>query len=220
MDTSNTTCIFCAMKTEAKPFIEVLEEVAASKHGRLQVHEGYLDGERIVLAFGAVGVEKAAAAARLLIERYAVSCLIMSGTAGGIDSSLEIGDTVVAQETVFHDREDEAVFAADDKLLKRCHDGLENHPPGHPVYFGRVATGKEFVRKSQRASIIERVNPLCVEMESAAVAEVCKSHDVPFLAIRSISDTEAKSGLVVFFRYALFASRHSFEVTRALLSSR
>lgn len=217
---SNTTCILCAMKTEAKPFLEALEEVTVSKYGRLSVCEGLLDGERVLLAYGAIGVEKAAAAARLLIERSTPQCLIMSGTAGGIDNNLEIGDTVVALETVYHDRDNEELFAADDNLIKRCQRGLEEHPPPHPVSFGRIATGKDFVKKSQRASIIRRLNPAGVDMESAAVAEVCKDQGVPFLAIRSISDTEAKAGFVVFFKNALFASRHSFVVTRTLLQSR
>ena len=217
MDTSDTTYIFCAMKTEAKPFVEVLEDAEVKKRGRVLIHTGSIDGHQIVLACNAVGPVKAAAAASLLIEDYGATNLIVSGTAGGIDNSLEIGDTVVATETVYHDRDNAEVYLSDAKLLERCRVNLEQQPPGHPVCFGRIATGKDFLKQSMRAPIIERLNPLCVEMESAAIAEVCQKFDVPYLAVRTVSDTEAKSGLVVFFKNALLAARHSFAVVRILL---
>jgi len=205
------------MKTEAKPFIQALEQATTTSYGQLKVYEGFLGDKKIILACSAIGVKKASAAAALLIDRYDPVCLIMSGTAGAIDSRLEIGDTVVAVETVFHDRPDDTLTKADEGLLGRCKDGLEESPPDHNRYFGRVATGKSFVRKGQRASIIERLDPLCVDMESAAVAEACTKQGVPFLAVRSISDTEANSGLVVFFKNAVLASTHSFVVVKALL---
>jgi len=210
-------CVFCAMKTEARPFIEALEWVSVIRYGRLRVYEGILDGRELVVACKAVGVKKAAAAVKLLLERFSPECVVMSGTAGGIDSRLQIGDTVVASETVFHDRADATVFAADEGLLMRCRKGLAKKSPQHPVHFGRIATGKAYVRKGQRASIIKRFDPLCVDMESAAVAEVCRAHNVAFLAVRSISDTEANAGFIVFFKNALRVSRHSCAVVRALL---
>ncbi|MCL1847493.1 MAG: 5'-methylthioadenosine/S-adenosylhomocysteine nucleosidase [Coriobacteriia bacterium] len=219
MDETGRVCVLCAMKTEAKPFIEALEQATVTRLGRLQVYEGLLDGRKLVLACKAVGVKKATAAAEALLERFNPACLVMSGTAGGIDSRLQIGDTVVAAETVFHDRADTTVFAADEGLLTHCHEGLAKDPPQHTVHFGRIATGKAYVVKGQRASIIERLDPLCVDMESAAVAEVCKARDIPFIAVRSISDTEANAGFIVFFKNALQVSRHSFAVVRTLLQA-
>ena len=219
MDKSKTILILCAMKTEAKPFVEALTEATVSKKGSLQIYEGLLDNTKVVLAFNAIGVKKAAAATRFLLKKFDVACLVMSGTAGAIASRLEIGDTVVATETVFHDRNDDTVFPASEDLLGRCREALLKHPVAQPIHFGRVATGKDFVRKSQRAAIISDYNPLCVEMESAAVAQICGEQGVPFLAIRSISDTEAKSGLLSFWRHAKQASESSFLVTRALLNS-
>jgi len=207
------------MKTEARPFVDAMRHTQVYKLRRLVIIEGSLDGKRLVLAYNAIGMKNAAVAAQLLIDRYALSCLIMSGTAGGIDSRLLIGDTVVATETGYHDRTDETVFTAQSRLLDCFRDALKEDPPQHPLYFGRIATGKSFVKKGQRLDIISRIDPLCVDMESAAVAEVCKGNDVPFVAVRSISDTETKAGLLVFIRNCLLASIHSFEVTKAFLRS-
>ena len=217
MNNIGLICILCAIKTEAKPFLEALEQAAVSNCGQLKIYEGYLADKKIALTCSGAGFTKAAAAAQALIERYDASCLIMSGTAGGMDKRLKIGDTAVAEETVYHDIPDGTVYKSDGGLLARCREALERDPPEHPVYFGRIASGKEFIRKKNRASIIERINPLCVDMETAAVAEVCLSGGVPFIAVRSVTDTEDKMGLAVFMKNARSASDHSFAVVKVLL---
>ena len=54
---------------------------------------------------------------------------------------------------------------------------------------GRGVSGDQFIDQAGRSSIIEKFNPDCVDMESAAVAHVCYVNQIPFLALRAISDT-------------------------------
>jgi adenosylhomocysteine nucleosidase len=58
------------------------------------------------------------------------------------------------------------------------------------MYLGDIASGDLFVSGSQRKANINRNLPsvLCVEMEGAAVAQVCFDFNVPFAVIRTISD--------------------------------
>ena len=216
-DDTGMVCILCALKTEAKPFLEALEQASVSRCGRLKIHEGILAGKKTAVARSGAGFSKAATAAGALIGRHDAACLIMSGTAGGIDKRLKIGDTAVAEETVCHDMPDRAAYASDSGLLACCRAALDREPTGRPVYFGRLASGKSFIRKKNRAPIVERFDPLCVDMETAAVADVCLSGGVPFIAVRSVTDTESEPGFIVFLKNARLASENSYFVVKALL---
>ncbi len=62
---------------------------------------------------------------------------------------------------------------------------------GRPsVHVGQIATGDEFIEHDLKAIVRSRTpDALCVDMESAAVAQVCLEHGgVPLCVIRSISD--------------------------------
>ena len=58
------------------------------------------------------------------------------------------------------------------------------------VIKGIIATGDVFVAgKDKRKALYEEFKAECVEMEGAAVAQVCHLDNIPFIIIRSISDT-------------------------------
>ncbi len=59
------------------------------------------------------------------------------------------------------------------------------------IYIGDIASGDVFVSSLEMKNKISQALPsvLCVEMEGAAVAQVCLEHGVPFCIIRTISDT-------------------------------
>jgi adenosylhomocysteine nucleosidase len=55
--------------------------------------------------------------------------------------------------------------------------------------FGTIATGDSFVgSRAKKEELRERTGALAVEMEGAAVAQVCYEHGVPFLVVRGLSD--------------------------------
>jgi len=59
------------------------------------------------------------------------------------------------------------------------------------LYYGDVASGDQFINSDEKRQEILSLLPdiLCVEMEGAAVAQVCLEFNVPFTVIRIISDT-------------------------------
>lgn len=59
------------------------------------------------------------------------------------------------------------------------------------LYYGDVASGDQFINSDEKRQEILNLLPdiLCVEMEGAAVAQVCLEFNVPFTVIRIISDT-------------------------------
>jgi len=221
-------CIFCAMKTEAKPFLTAMSQKRLVAKKPARIYEGLIGGKYVALGISGVGTKKAAATAKALIDCYQPPCLIVSGTAGAMDTRMKINDTAIANETVFHDVSDDdlrkehpgltsVAFDSDARLLAHCKQALKHNPPPQDVYFGRVATGDSFVREKYRADIIERINPLCVDMETAAVALECQLYKTPFLAVRSITDNQERPGVLTFIKYVRSASESSFRVVEALL---
>eukprot|EP00040_Diaphanoeca_grandis_P037425 m.243645 g.243645 ORF g.243645 m.243645 type:complete len:344 (-) comp33816_c0_seq1:210-1241(-) len=61
----------------------------------------------------------------------------------------------------------------------------------HSTLFGAVASSDIWVCETGRLKEIQNsFDTLCEEMEAAAVAQVCADYDVPFLAIKDISNNE------------------------------
>ncbi len=74
----------------------------------------------------------------------------------------------------------------------------------HPtLYFGDVASGDQFINSIEKRDEIISGLPgvLCVEMEGAAVAQVCSEFGVPFTVIRTISDTADHNARVDFGKF-------------------
>jgi adenosylhomocysteine nucleosidase len=87
------------------------------------------------------------------------------------------------------------------------------------VHVGSVATGDEFVHGPLKAVVAERVpESLCVDMEGAAVAQVCFEHGgVPLCVIRTISDLAGGTASADFARFlAELAPHYSYEIVRRM----
>ena len=74
----------------------------------------------------------------------------------------------------------------------------------HPtLYFGDIASGDQFINSNEKRQEILSLLPdiQCVEMEGAAVAQVCLEFGTPFTVIRTISDTADHNARVDFGKF-------------------
>lgn len=71
------------------------------------------------------------------------------------------------------------------------------------LYFGDIASGDQFINSIEKRDEILSLLPdvLCVEMEGAAVAQVCLEFGTPFTVIRTISDTADHNARVDFGKF-------------------
>ncbi len=93
---------------------------------------------------------------------------------------------------------------------------------GRPsVHTGQVATGDEFIEGALK-DVVRRRTPLavCVDMEGAAVAQVCHElGGVPLCVVRAISDLAGGTASVDFPRFLdQLASHYSYEVLRRMFA--
>jgi len=71
------------------------------------------------------------------------------------------------------------------------------------LHFGDIASGDQFINSDEkRQEILDLLPDLqCVEMEGAAVAQVCLEFGIPFTVIRIISDTADHNARVDFGKF-------------------
>lgn len=225
----NKIGIICAIEKELKPYLDVLTNEVTREHALITFHEGMIANTKVVVLFSGVCKVNAAIATQILIDKFGIDYIIVSGTAGGLDRRLGIGDTVISTEVTYHDVDEgtltkyhpwmpDIYFYADKGLLSLCKSVISDAKLPQTVYFGRVVTGEAFIDQDGRDLINQKFKPLCVDMETAAIAHVCYVNKVPFIAVRSISDNEDNSGEDNFARYCDLASKNSFKVVDLLLN--
>ena len=71
------------------------------------------------------------------------------------------------------------------------------------LHFGDIASGDQFINSDEKRNEILGLLPdvKCVEMEGAAVAQVCLEFGVPFTVIRTISDTADHNARIDFGKF-------------------
>ena len=88
------------------------------------------------------------------------------------------------------------------------------------VHAGLVLSGDRFVATAGESEALRRRLPeaLAVEMEGAALAQVCFDFGLPFAVVRTVSDRADDSAHVDFMRFVdSVASRYTVEIVRRFL---
>ncbi|MCI8971211.1 MAG: 5'-methylthioadenosine/S-adenosylhomocysteine nucleosidase [Oscillibacter sp.] len=220
--------ILCAADTELAPFLPCMEIGRVTEKAMLRFHEGNVKGLPAVAVYSGVCKVNAALAAELLIEIFGVDAVVNAGTAGGMDPKVRLYDTVIAERSFYHDVAGDILtefhpwmpsvyFPSDGELLSAARNYAET--TARPILFGTIATGEIFVGNRDRERILRRCSPLAVDMETAGVAHACYVNGVPFLAVRSITDTGEESGAAAFERNCAKAAEIAAEVTVGLLEA-
>lgn len=89
------------------------------------------------------------------------------------------------------------------------------------LHLGDIASGDQFFSSITQKESLKAKLPsiLCVEMEGAAVAQVCYEYQIPWLIIRTISDTSDDKSQIDFPAFIeRIASKYSQEIIRKILA--
>jgi adenosylhomocysteine nucleosidase len=208
-----TTAILSALAEEQQGLLELLQQPRKSSHAGRDFWQGQLHGQPVVLALSRIGKVAAATTSTALIERFNVERIVFTGVAGGLGDGVQVGDVVVATEFVQHDLDASPIFpryevplygrsrfpcdaALTARLLQASRAGLESLalPAKTLLHHGLMASGDRFVSGVRESGHLRTAlkqgghEVLAVEMEGAAVAQVCFDYGLPFAAVRTISD--------------------------------
>jgi adenosylhomocysteine nucleosidase len=119
---------------------------------------------------------------RSWLEKRSARAVINVGFAGSLSPLLQIGDIVVAREV----RSRTESFDASASPLFQVAARIQNARPGIALTVDEIIC--EAKAKRRLAENFADGEVVWVDMESAAIASVCGSLNVPFLIVRSISD--------------------------------
>lgn len=89
------------------------------------------------------------------------------------------------------------------------------------LYRGDIASGDQFFSTNKQKENLHSKLPsvLCVEMEGAAVAQVCFEYEIPFRIVRIISDVANENSHLDFPLFIKdIASKYTFEIIRRMYS--
>ncbi|MDR3397105.1 MAG: 5'-methylthioadenosine/adenosylhomocysteine nucleosidase [Pandoraea sp.] len=95
--------------------------------------------------------------------------------------------------------------------------------PSPSVHVGQIASGDRFVSSALEVDRLRNALPqaLAVEMEGAAVAQVCHEYGIPFAVMRTLSDAADDAAHVDFARFLRdVASHYSHGILRRFLTAK
>jgi adenosylhomocysteine nucleosidase len=204
-----TTAIISALPEEQTGLRQLLLNHEQTTQIPRRLEHGLIHNKPVILALAGVGKVAAAITATLLIERYAVQRIVFTGVAGAVAAQVNVGDVVVGSDYLQHDMDASPLFprfeipytgisrfAGDTALIAIILEALNvdniraNGSKHLKIHQGLIISGDRFVNSAAEVHALRRDLPdaLCVEMEGAAIAQVCHDYKIPFAAVRSISD--------------------------------
>ena len=226
-----TIAIIGAMEEEVTLLREAMEveEVKAIAH--VEFTKGKLNQRDVVLLKSGIGKVNVATATTLLFEHYDIDCVINTGSAGGLHEKANIGDVVISSGTLYHDVDVTgfnyaygqvpgmpAVYESNESMIQKVESILDK--VGKTYWLGMIGTGDSFINRPDQMEMIKKNCPsvIAIEMEAAAVAQVCHHYEKPFIIVRALSDIAGKESHVSFNEFLTVAAKESSDMVMQLVS--
>ena len=224
--------IISAMQEEIQALLNELQNVSTTNKGMRTYYSGTLFNKKVVLVFSRWGKVASAATTTQLINDFNVDEIIFTGVAGGIKEELNIGDVVIGENMYQHDLNATPFYEKlEIPIIKRKYikttntsnllnatslflNTYNNHIKitdaqlfsitNPKVVIGDIASGDQFISSLKKIKKLNKLIPsaTCVEMEGAAVAQVCFEYNTPFSIIRIISDKANDNATIDFPKFA------------------
>jgi len=225
--------IIAAEEKEMLAIKNIMKNVKEEKVYDLTFVQGIISNKKCVLVECGVGKVNSARTAQIMIDKYGVNYIINVGVAGGTTDELNIKDIVIGEKLVQHDFDVTSAgdyekgeiartgkfFESDSRLVKLCEEVIDEITnKDFYTKVGIIASGDYFCAIPEKAiKIREEFNADCIEMEGAAIGQVCFLDEVPFLVIRGISDTPNGNNEVAFHAYLEIVSKQVSEILERLI---
>lgn len=224
--------IIGAMEQEVVTLREKIEGCQTLSLAGCEIYTGKMNGVYVALLKSGIGKVAAAIGTTLLLEHCKPDVVINTGSAGGLDPRLNVGDIVVSTEVRYHDADVTAfgyepgqmaqcppAFIADAKLIETteaCVKALDMN-----AVRGLICSGDAFINGAEPLARIKTTFPnvAAVEMEAAAIGHVCYQFKVPFVVVRAISDVADKESHTSFDEFLPVAARQSSLMVAAIVTA-
>lgn len=222
--------VIVAMDKELQQLLQLMEKPLDCLQKGQSFWIGQMGENSLILTKSGIGKVNAAYGAINLIDSFRPDVVISTGCAGGASTDLEIRDVVVSTQICYHDvwcgQPNElgqiqglpAKYDADKKLVEIA----KNLKGNVRIVPGLIISGDWFVDSvnKMKTIVIDFPDAMAVDMESAALAQICYLYQMPFLSFRVISDIPLKpNNEVDYNNFWSEVADESFNVTKELILS-
>lgn len=183
-------CFVIALKKESEELLKTATCVEEFMLADKPCYSCKLNGKDAIIAISGIGKVSAALTTQLLIDKYNPKFIFNFGTCGGMNNSVKILEYYAVEKCCQYDFD---VSAIDDVPVGYIQEY-------NKVYFDAYVKGIDFLEKRNIASSdkfthkyedVKTINDMgcsICDMEAGAIAQVCTSNNVGFIAIKGISD--------------------------------
>ena len=166
--------IIAALEREVHPLVKNWAKTILGHEGR---EFTFYESNYAVVVCGGMGAEAARRAAEAIIVKYSPEIVISAGIAGALVPELHVGETIFPALVI--DLQDGS----------RHETAIKNAPVANtPLGRTTLVSSPQIVGVAQKQQLAKSYGAQAVDMESAAIARAAMTHNLPFLAIKSISD--------------------------------
>ena len=173
VDTSSEgrVAFICAMPMELKPLVRKLS-LQKTERGGITLHTGTLGGREVVAVVTGMGTKLATEATERLLDATDVKRVVVVGITGAVENVTPIG-TLIVPEVVVHSGT-----------------GAEYRPAplGDARPAGKMWTTDVLITDLDVISGLRAQGVVSLDMETAAIADVCERRGIPWSVFRVISD--------------------------------
>ena len=215
--------IIAAMSKELALLLPLIDAPSVVTANGITFNRGNIGRHEVIASECGIGKVNAAIGTLTLIECFHPDIIINTGVAGGTGNGASILDVIIADRIAYHD-----VWCGPGTAPGQAAGFPERFecPLGDNVRRqlgasgGLLASGDVFIDGTEALARVLSVQPqaVAVDMESAAVAQVCCSRGVPFVCLRVISDTPGDGGnAAAYDNFWEDAPRRTFEAVDRLM---
>ena len=224
--------IIAAMNEEMQEIEKIMNNKETQEIYKLNFIKGKINNSEVVLVEAGVGKVNASRTTQILIDKFDIDTIINVGSAASANDELEIGDIVIGSKIVQHDFDITAFgypkgyisnvgqfLESDNTLIEKIEQTISNMKDSDfKIKIGTIASGDIFCTElKMKEKIRTKFNADAIEMEGAAIAQVCKLDNIPFLVIRSISDKPNGNNHITFDKFLQNASKRCAKIIKEFL---
>lgn len=169
--------LVCALPLELSDFVGHWSKVKTYTGGKFTFRGGLYEGIRLAMVESGMGAERAQRATEALLDAHSPKWIISTGFCGALSSEMNVGDIVVANKitTPSHDELSVDIGMTSDSSRK--------------LYVGRTVTVDQMIRSvAEKKELADATQSIAVDMETHAIAAVCRARKTKFMAVRAVSD--------------------------------
>ena len=229
---ANKIAIIGAMPQEVEILCSLMLEPKTTEIANCKIFEGKINNRPVAVLQSGIGKVAAAMGTTLLIQQFKPDMIINTGSAGGLDPNLNVGDVIISTEVRHHDVDVTAfgyekgqlpanpvAFLPNEQLVEMAKKQAEKL--GLNAVSGLICSGDAFINGTDKIAQIRADFPqvAAVEMEAAAIAQVCHAMQIPFVIVRAISDVADKESHLSFDEFLPLASEKSSEMVLEMLNN-